>query len=180
MKSAAAARATIPLIFLFYFFYDIAYTPMLVAYTLEILPYKVRAKGFAVMNLAVMLTSAFNQFINPWAIDAIGWWYYIVYCAWLVVELVFVIIYVVETKGRTLEETAAIFDGDDQQRDLITMGGEAATMTMSRGVVGVHQRDSEHSHERSPSKEYPEYHELQNRPQRFSDDGDSAVIKSRF
>lgn len=67
MKNAAAARgkapfrfpkngskascylATIPLIFLFYFFYDIAYTPMLVAYTLEILPYKVRAKGFALM-----------------------------------------------------------------------------------------------------------------------------------
>lgn len=44
-----AAKATIPLIFLFFFFYDIAYTPMLVAYTLEILPYKIRAKGFAVM-----------------------------------------------------------------------------------------------------------------------------------
>jgi hypothetical protein len=42
-------EATIPLIFLYYFFYDIAYTPMLVAYTLEILPYKVRARGFALM-----------------------------------------------------------------------------------------------------------------------------------
>ena len=41
--------ATVPLIFMFYFFYDIAYTPLLVGYTLEILPYKVRAKGFAVM-----------------------------------------------------------------------------------------------------------------------------------
>ncbi|KAJ3567404.1 hypothetical protein NP233_g6387 [Leucocoprinus birnbaumii] len=201
MKNAAAARgspffwtaslaqnvltisrlATVPLIFLFYFFYDIAYTPMLVAYTLEILPYKVRAKGFALMNLAVMLTSAFNQFINPWAIDAIGWWYYIAYCAWLVVELIFVVVYVVETKGRTLEETAALFDGDEQQHDLMAMGGEAATMTMSRGVVGVHQsEDSEQSQERSPTKEYPEYYELQNRQQRFSDDGDSAVIKSRY
>jgi len=46
-----------------------------------------------------MLTSAFNQFINPWAIDAIGWRYYIAYCAWLIVELVFVIVFVVETKG---------------------------------------------------------------------------------
>jgi len=46
-----------------------------------------------------MLTSAFNQFINPWAIAAIGWWYYIAYCAWLVVELIFVLVYVVETKG---------------------------------------------------------------------------------
>ena len=41
--------ATIPFIFIFYFFYDIAYTPMLIAYTLEILPFSIRAKGFAVM-----------------------------------------------------------------------------------------------------------------------------------
>ena len=37
------------MIFLFYFSYDIAYTAMLVAYTLEILPFSIRAKGFAVM-----------------------------------------------------------------------------------------------------------------------------------
>ena len=88
--------ATIPFIFIFYFFYDIAYTPMLVAYTLEILPFNIRAKGFAVMvntsindsvpaenahsvdhqqNLAVSLTLAFNQFVNPWALDALGWKY---------------------------------------------------------------------------------------------------------
>lgn len=41
--------ATIPFIFIFYLFYDIAYTPMLIAYTLEILPYAIRAKGFAIM-----------------------------------------------------------------------------------------------------------------------------------
>ena len=41
--------ATIVLIFAFYFFYDIAYTPMLVAYTLEILPFNMRAKGFAIL-----------------------------------------------------------------------------------------------------------------------------------
>jgi hypothetical protein len=73
-----------------------------------------------------------------------------------------------------------MFDGDEQQQDLMAMGGEAATMTMSRGAVGVyHSDDSERSQERTPTKEYPEYHELNNCPQRFSDDGDSAVIKSR-
>lgn len=50
-------------------------------------------------NMVVMLTVAFNQFVNPWAIEAIGWWYYIVYCGWLVIELVFVITFIVETKG---------------------------------------------------------------------------------
>ena len=42
-------KATIAMIFVFFFFYDIAYTPMLVAYTLEILPFNFRAKGFAVL-----------------------------------------------------------------------------------------------------------------------------------
>ena len=41
--------ATLPFIFIFYLFYDLAYTPMLIAYTLEILPFTIRAKGFAVM-----------------------------------------------------------------------------------------------------------------------------------
>lgn len=34
---------------MFYLAYDLAYTPMLVAYTLEILPLAIRAKGFALM-----------------------------------------------------------------------------------------------------------------------------------
>ena len=48
-ENISAAKATIPLIFLFFLFYNIAYTPILVAYTLEILPFRIRAKGFAVM-----------------------------------------------------------------------------------------------------------------------------------
>ncbi|KAF8968145.1 general substrate transporter [Flammula alnicola] len=128
MGNVSAAKATIPLIFLFYFFYDLAYTPILIAYALEILPFRVRAKGFA--NLTMMATIAFNQFINPWALAAISWWYYVVYCGWLILELLFVIFFIVETKGRTLEETAALFDGDEQPLDLIAMGGEAANMTM--------------------------------------------------
>ena len=51
-------------------------------------------------NITLMLTVAFNQFVNPWALASIGWQYYIVYCAWLIVELAFVVIFIVETKGR--------------------------------------------------------------------------------
>ena len=57
LGNVSAAKATIPLIFLFFFFYDIAYTPMIVAYTLEILPFRVRAKGFAVMVPPLSVTS---------------------------------------------------------------------------------------------------------------------------
>ena len=37
-------------IFIFNGFYAIAYTPLLVSYTVEITPYAIRAKMFAVMN----------------------------------------------------------------------------------------------------------------------------------
>ncbi|KAG5637163.1 hypothetical protein H0H81_005566 [Sphagnurus paluster] len=163
--NTAAAKATIPLIFIFYFFYDMAYTPMVVAYTLEILPYRIRAKGFAVMNLTTMLTAAFNQFINPVAIDAIGWWYYLVYCGWLVVELAFIVAFIVETRGRTLEETSALFDGEQPSQDLVVMGGEAATMTMeSRSVVDLDRS----SISQTRQKEKTESYEMRVRP-RLSD-----------
>lgn len=121
MHNVDAAKATIPLIFMFFFFYDLAYTPILIAYSLEILPFKVRAKGFSIMvsstfhmsyfrdvdltasvnqNLTMMATIAFNQFVNPWALAAIGWRYYVFYCGWLIFELSFVIFFLVETKGR--------------------------------------------------------------------------------
>lgn len=137
LHNDGAAKATLPFVFLFYFFYDIAYTPMLIAYTLEILPFNIRAKGFAVMNMVVSLTLAFNQFVNPWALDALGWRYYLVYCGWLVCEIVFVVTYIVETRGRTLEETAAMFDGEQHGHDLIQHGEQAATMSIHRSRANI-------------------------------------------
>ena len=42
----------------------------------------------------------------------------IVYCCWLAFELAFVYIFIVETKNLSLEETAALFDGDDVKATL--------------------------------------------------------------
>ncbi|KAN0120675.1 general substrate transporter [Russula decolorans] len=127
-----AANVTVPFIFVFYLFYNVAYTPMLVAYTLEILPFAIRAKGFALMNLTVSLSMAFNQFVDPWALDVIGWKYYLVYCAWLCFELVFVVLFIVETRGRTLEETAVLFDGEDKPVPLAQMSRELPVIAIRR------------------------------------------------
>jgi MFS family permease len=148
LHKTAAAKATVPLIFVYYWFYDICFTPLLVAYTLEILPYGIRARGFALMNITVQFTLAFNEFVNPWALDAIGWKYYLFYCGWLLMELLFVLRYIVETKGRTLEETAALFDGEKPQQDLARLGGDAA-MNLGRGVITFSRR-TEKSTEYSP------------------------------
>lgn len=43
----------------------------------------------------------------------------IVYCCWLAFEFVFLYFMIVETKNRTLEETAALFDGEDISKHVV-------------------------------------------------------------
>ncbi|KAJ6448269.1 hexose transporter [Mycena sanguinolenta] len=127
--NTSAAHAVIAFIFLYYASYDIAFTPLLVTYTLEILPYNVRAKGFTIFNFTCSIALIFNQYINPIALVTnrrcflatanIDWKYYIVYCIWLTVEAVILFLYVVETKNRTLEETAALFDVDQATQQIV-------------------------------------------------------------
>ncbi|KAF4607454.1 hypothetical protein EYR38_001526 [Pleurotus pulmonarius] len=111
--STAAAHAVIAFIFLFYASYDIAFSPLITSYAVEVLPFALRAKGFMVYNISLSLSLIFNQYVNPVALDAIQWKYYIVYCCWIVFEWVYLYLFVVETKNRTLEETAALFDGEE-------------------------------------------------------------------
>ncbi|PAV15208.1 hexose transporter [Pyrrhoderma noxium] len=122
-----AAHAVIAFIFLFYGAYDIAFTPLIVSYTVEILPYEVRAKGLTIFNFSVSLSLIFNQYVNPIALGKLGWRYYIVYCCWIAFELAFCFIYIVETKGLTLEETAALFDGEEAKEKIEQKATNLAT-----------------------------------------------------
>lgn len=106
-----AGNAVVAFIFIYYFFYDIAWTPLLVAYPVEIFPYTLRARGVAVTLSSTFVALIISQFVNPIAMTGIGWKYYIVFCC--ILGVLFVIIWFLcpETKGRSLEEIAEIFDG---------------------------------------------------------------------
>ncbi|KAJ9126147.1 hypothetical protein QFC24_002420 [Naganishia onofrii] len=107
----SAGNAVLAMIFLYYLFYNLAMSPLLVAYTVEILPYRIRAKGLIIMNLAVNCALVFNQYANPVALKAISWKYYIVFDIFLAFEFVFCWFFIKETKGHSLEEIAVLFDG---------------------------------------------------------------------
>ncbi|KAG8216727.1 hexose transporter [Butyriboletus roseoflavus] len=111
--TAAAGHAVIAFIFLFSSAYALAFSPLVISYTVEILPFNLRAKGLCIFNFVVSLALIFNQYVNPIALAALGWKYYLVYVCWLACEFVFLWFFIVETKDRTLEETAALFDGED-------------------------------------------------------------------
>lgn len=118
----AAAQAVVGMIYIYYFFYNLAWSGLLVGYSAEILPYKIRAKGLTVMFLCVDIALFFNQYVNPIALDHLNWKYYIFYCAWLGLELVVVYFFFIETRNTPLEEIAKHFDGDSA-----VVGGAAAT-----------------------------------------------------
>jgi hypothetical protein len=81
-----AGHAVIAFIFLFYAAYEyvlfdcvskssrsdsdnsVAFSPLIVSYTVEILPFAVRAKGFTIFNFSISLSLIFNQYINPIAL----------------------------------------------------------------------------------------------------------------
>ncbi|CAG8960535.1 hypothetical protein HYFRA_00008255 [Hymenoscyphus fraxineus] len=118
----AASYAEIFFIFLYYVFYNSAWSGLLVGYGVEILPYKIRAKGITLLFFAVDLALFFNSYVNPVALDALGWKYYIVYDVWLAFELGVVYFFFVETQNTPLEEIVKYFDGEDA-----LLGGTLAT-----------------------------------------------------
>jgi len=109
----AAAIGVIVLIFIFQWFYCIAFSPLPVAYSVEVLTYSVRAKGMATYVFATKVAVFVNQYVNPIGLQRLGWKFYIVYVVILVLESIIAYVWFLETKGKALEEIAVLFDGDE-------------------------------------------------------------------
>lgn len=108
--NAAAGKAIIGILFVFYIFYNLAFNALLFSYPVEVLPYPIRAKGFAVLMFFGKNGTFINALVNPIGLQALGWKYYFVYVGWLCIECACVYFLFVETKGPSLEAIAAAFD----------------------------------------------------------------------
>lgn len=111
----AAGLAVVPMLFLFFGCFDLAYSPLFLSYPAEILPFQLRAKGIAVTLSVDAIACFFNQYVNPVAFSAIHWKYYFVYVGCLSFFLASVYFLFPETKGRSLEEVSRIFDHGEVQ-----------------------------------------------------------------
>jgi hypothetical protein len=110
--NTAAGRAVIAMLFLFYVFYNLAFNALLYSYPVEILPYPIRAKGFSLLMFFGKASNFLNILVNPIGLQSLAWKFYFVYVGWLVIELLLVFKFFVETKGPSLEAIATIFDGE--------------------------------------------------------------------
>ncbi|KAH8689382.1 general substrate transporter [Talaromyces proteolyticus] len=113
--NSGSGYAQLVFIWIFGIFYDIGFSGLLIAYALEILPFKLRAKGMMIMNITVQAILAIGNQTNILAWNNLPhhWNFMLFYTLWDFVEFLFVYFFYVETKGPTLEEVARIFDGDD-------------------------------------------------------------------
>ncbi|OAA79136.1 General substrate transporter [Akanthomyces lecanii RCEF 1005] len=116
-NSLAAGRLVLACIFVFQAFYTFAWTNLVVTYPLEIVTYRMRAKTWAFVLLTIQVASIFGGYVNPIALQNIGWKFYIYYCVWVTIIFLVVYFFFVETAGPTLEELANLFDGDSARRE---------------------------------------------------------------
>ncbi|KAK2035427.1 general substrate transporter [Colletotrichum zoysiae] len=119
-KHGPTGLAVVPFLFIYFLGYDIALTPLVISYPVEIWPYQLRARGLAVSQMVSLGAIFFNTFINPIALDAIQWKYYFVFVVILVAMLFSVWFTYPETRGRTLENISWLFDGERANAAIIT------------------------------------------------------------
>lgn len=80
--SPGANYAMIVFIWVFNIMYAMAWSGLLIGYSIEILPYKLRAKGLLVVQGCVQAALALNNYANPVAFEAFegtNWKLYLIY-----------------------------------------------------------------------------------------------------
>lgn len=87
-------------------------------YTVECMSYDVRSKLIVTQNFLVQASITGFNYLNPVALQSIGWKYYI--CIDVIIVVAFVVVYFTypETPRITLEEVSMIFDGERAVRNV--------------------------------------------------------------
>ncbi|GAA6063033.1 hypothetical protein JCM10212_001012 [Sporobolomyces blumeae] len=142
--------ATVIGVWLYDGFFNLVCGPLFFSMTAEVLPFQMRAKGMMANTLLVKALSIASSYVNPVALDAIGWKYYLVYTALIVVQLVGWYVLAVDTNKLTLEEIATLFEGPggavpDVERvaDAATVPTVSMTPSLDRRSTSIRESDDE-------------------------------------
>jgi hypothetical protein len=82
-----------------------------VAYPLEILSFKIRANGLLMQSISTQVCLFISQYAIPVGIAAGSWKFYFFFEGWIIIQVVIVYFFFIETRGSTLEEINRTFDG---------------------------------------------------------------------
>jgi MFS family permease len=153
-QSKAAGVTVVIMIFLLYGVAGAVWSGLIVSYTVEILPYNIRAKGLTLCYFWTSMAGIFNQWVNPLGMEALNWhFYFCLHCDVsrpstsmshhpiltffdsLIIECLVIYFFSVETKGPTLEEIAILFDGKDSAAAQASANASAKVMVTEKETV---------------------------------------------
>ncbi|KAK1996927.1 general substrate transporter [Colletotrichum falcatum] len=104
-----AANTTIAFVFLFGIVFSLGWTAQQSMYIAETLTTSTRAKGTAVGNFASSAISLVLAYSSAPAFEQIGYYFYLVFVFWDILEAIFIYFLFPETNHRTLEELEEVF-----------------------------------------------------------------------
>jgi len=110
------AYGTIVSIYLFGICFAWGFTPLQTLYAVECLENRTRAKGSGLNFLFLNVAMVVNTYGISVGIAKIGWKLYLVYIAWIMIELVIIYFFFVETAGKTLEQLSEIFEAKNPRK----------------------------------------------------------------
>ena len=99
-----AGSMAIFFIFLYSPAYNIGFNSLTYTYLVELFPYAERTRGLAFFQFFGRGAAFFATFVNPIGLDKISWRWLLVYCSWVLFEIVVIYFFFPETYNRTLEE----------------------------------------------------------------------------
>ncbi|KAJ0385726.1 hypothetical protein COL922a_005793 [Colletotrichum nupharicola] len=104
-----AANTTIALVYLFGVVFSLGWTAQQSMSIAETLKTTTRAKGTAVGNFASSAISLVLAYSSGPAFEKIGYYFYLAFFFWDILEAIFIFFFFPETKHRTLEELEEVF-----------------------------------------------------------------------
>lgn len=103
-------------IYLFGICFAWGFTPLQTLYAVECLENRTRAKGSGANFLFLNIAMVVNTYGISVGMAAIGWKLYLVYIGWIIVEIIVIYFFFVETAGKTLEEMSEIFEAPNPRK----------------------------------------------------------------
>ncbi|KAJ5964351.1 MFS sugar transporter [Penicillium vulpinum] len=117
-KAQSAAILTIFFIFAYQPAYNLGYNALTYTYLVELFPYVGRSRGLSWFQFYGRGAGFFATYVNPVGLARIAWKWLLVYCCWLVFEVIFIYFFFPETSGRTLEELSFLFEDKDKTNEV--------------------------------------------------------------
>jgi len=153
-KNETASTVSIVFIFLFGAIFSAGFTPMQPIYPAEVVSNKMRAKSMGVFKLTAGAAGFLNTFVGPIALsnvsrtpesstattlttEQIGYWFYVFFVGWDSLEVIFMYLFFVETKGMTLEELDVIFEAKNPRKESLRVKKILADVEVEKSATGA-------------------------------------------